>query len=90
MVIRQHLLQLLPPKQLFGRIAALNGILVTSGNQLGALQSSLTTRYLSVTSTLFIGGSICLSFCLICFFFTRHLLKTPLSHEKHTILTTEK
>lgn len=90
MVIRQHLLQLLPPKQLFGRIAALNGILVTSGNQLGALQSSLTTRYLSVAPALFIGGSICLSFCLISFFFTRHLLKTPLSHEKHTILTTEK
>ena len=36
MIIRQTLLQQIPPKALLGRVAALNGILVTSGNQLGA------------------------------------------------------
>ena len=90
MVIRQHLLQQLPPKQLLGRVAALNGILVTSGNQLGGLQSSITTRYLSITPALLIGASICLSLCFISYFLTRNLLKTSLNHEKYTILTTEK
>lgn len=90
MVIRQSLLQQLPPQDLHGRVAALNGILVTTGNQLGALNSSMASRYFSITPALLIGGSLCLSLCLFSFFRTRDLLKTPSSYEKHTILTTEK
>lgn len=60
------------------------------GDQLGALQSNLTTRYLSVTPALCIGGNICLSLCFISFFCPRNLLKASLSHEKYTILTSEK
>ena len=90
MVIRQNLLQQLPPQDLHGRVAALNGILVSSGNQIGALNSSLVTRYFSITPALLIGGSLCLSLCLFSFFRTRDLLKVPSSYEKYTILTTEK
>lgn len=90
MVIRQSLLQQLPPQDLHGRVAALNGILVTTGNQLGALNSSMASRYFSITPALLIGGSLCLSLCLFSFFRTRDLLKTPSSYEKYTILTTEK
>ncbi|ENX17740.1 hypothetical protein F895_00884 [Acinetobacter sp. CIP 64.2] len=59
-VIRQTLLQLIPPKDMLGRIAAINGIFVTSSNELGALQSSVMTRFFSVVPAMLIGGSLSL------------------------------
>jgi hypothetical protein len=47
-IIRQTILQLIPPKDMLGRVAAINGIFVTSSNELGALQSSVMTRFFSV------------------------------------------
>ncbi|MHA3891601.1 MFS transporter [Acinetobacter sp. GXMZU3951] len=89
-VIRQTLLQCIPPKDLLGRVAAINGVLVTSGNQLGSLQSSLTTRYLSIIPAVFLGAGLSLSLCLFSYLRTRDLLKPSSSHEKYTILTTGK
>ncbi|WP_038343057.1 MFS transporter [Acinetobacter sp. A47] len=66
-VIRQTILQLIPPKTMLGRIAAINGIFVTSGNELGALQSSVITRFLSVVPAMLIGGSL----SLLCVALTR-------------------
>lgn len=86
MVIRQSLLQQLPPQDLHGRVAALNGILVTTGNHLGALNSSMASRYFSITPAILIGGSLCLSICLFSFFRNRDLLKTPSSYEKYKYL----
>ena len=89
-VIRQTLFQQIPPKELLGRVSALNGILVTSGNQFGALQASFITRYLTVVPATLIGGSICLLISSISFICTRDLLKTSSNHDKDTILTAEK
>lgn len=86
MVIRQSLLQQLPPQDLHGRVAALNGIWVTTGNHLGALNSSMASRYFSITPAILIGGSLCLSICLYSFFRNRDLLKTPSSYEKYKYL----
>lgn len=86
MVIRQSLLQQLPPHDLHGRVAALNGIWVTTGNHLGALNSSMASRYFSITPAILIGGSLCLSICLFSFFRNRDLLKTPSSYEKYKYL----
>lgn len=63
-VIRQTLLQLIPPKDMLGRIAAINGIFVTSSNELGALQSSVMTRFFSIIPAMLIGGSLSLT-CVI-------------------------
>lgn len=49
---------------MLGRIAAINGIFVTSSNELGALQSSVMTRFLSVIPAMLIGGSLSL-ICVI-------------------------
>ncbi|UIP24121.1 MFS transporter [Acinetobacter towneri] len=86
MVIRQSLLQQLPPQDLHGRVAALNGIWVTTGNHLGALNSSMASRYFTITPAILIGGSLCLSICLFSFFRNRDLLKTPSSYEKYKYL----
>lgn len=59
-VIRQTLLQLIPPKAMLGRIAAINGIFVTSSNQLGALQSSLMARLFSIIPAMLLGSSLSL------------------------------
>lgn len=59
-VIRQTLLQLIPPKAMLGRIAAINGIFVTSSNQLGALQSSVMARLLSIIPAMLLGSSLSL------------------------------
>lgn len=74
-VIRQTLLQQLPPKALLGRVAALNGILVTSGNQLGALHMSLMTRYFSVIPAVLMGATFCLMFCALSHTRSRNALK---------------
>jgi hypothetical protein len=83
MIIRQTLLQQLPPKALLGRVAALNGILVTSGNQLGALHMSLMTRYFSVVPAVLIGGMLCLIICGLSSTRTRHLFKPSTTQQKH-------
>lgn len=66
-VIRQTILQLIPPKDMLGRIAAINGIFVTSSNELGALQSSVMTRFFSVVPAMLIGGTL----SLLCVALTR-------------------
>ncbi|EXB25734.1 major Facilitator Superfamily protein [Acinetobacter baumannii 1437282] len=66
-VIRQTILQLIPPKDMLGRIAAINGIFVTSSNELGALQSSVMTRFFSVVPAMLIGGTL----SLLCVAITR-------------------
>ena len=90
MIIRQTLLQILPPKNLLGRIAAINGIVVTSGNQIGSFQSGLFARLFSVIPATLIGGSICLFFVGISASVNRDLLKSKIKQHKHTFLTSHK
>ncbi|SPL72269.1 MFS transporter [Acinetobacter stercoris] len=84
MIIRQTLFQSIPPKNLLGRISALNGILVTSGNQLGALQSSLFTRWLGIIPATLISGCFCLGITLYSFSRTRDLFDYRLNKENQS------
>ena len=74
-VIRQTILQLIPPKDMLGRVAAINGIFVTSSNELGALQSSVMTRFFSVISAMLMGGSLSLLCVVLTKLKTKDLLK---------------
>ncbi|PZO92741.1 MAG: MFS transporter [Acinetobacter johnsonii] len=59
-VIRQTILQIYPPENMRGRVAAVNGMFVSSSNELGAFESGLAAKYLGpVISTVF-GGSMTL------------------------------
>lgn len=59
-VIRQTILQIYPPENMRGRVAAVNGMFVSSSNELGAFESGLAAKYLgSVIATVF-GGSMTL------------------------------
>lgn len=84
-VIRQNILQLIPPQHMLGRVAAINGIFVTSSNELGALQSSFMARFFTVIPAMLIGGTLSLATVTLTWLKTRHLTHYhfPQSQEKH-------
>lgn len=81
-VIRQTILQIFPPENLRGRVAAVNGMFVSSSNELGAFESGLAARYLTVIPATILGGSITLLVAGLTFFKTRELLKVDVEHAK--------
>jgi len=55
-VIRQTVLQLRTPDAMRGRVMAVNGIFVTSSNELGAFESGTTARLMGVVPSAVFGG----------------------------------
>ncbi len=55
-VIRQTLLQLRTPDDMRGRVMAVNGIFVSSSNELGAFESGLAARLMGVIPSAVFGG----------------------------------
>ncbi len=81
-VIRQTILQIFPPENLRGRVAAVNGMFVSSSNELGAFESGVAARYLTVIPATILGGSITLLVAILTYFKTRDLLKVDVEHSK--------
>ena len=59
-VIRQTILQIYPPENMRGRVAAVNGMFVSSSNELGAFESGLAAKYFGPVIATVLGGSITL------------------------------
>lgn len=59
-VIRQTILQIYPPDNMRGRVAAVNGMFVSSSNELGAFESGLAARYMGTIMATVFGGSMTL------------------------------
>jgi MFS family permease len=55
-VIRQTLLQLRTPDEMRGRVMSVNGIFVSSSNELGAFESGTTARLMGVVPSAVFGG----------------------------------
>ena len=55
-VIRQTLLQLRTPDEMRGRVMAVNGIFISSSNELGAFESGLAARLMGVVPSAVFGG----------------------------------
>ncbi|HTY00662.1 MAG TPA: MFS transporter [Bacteroidota bacterium] len=55
-VIRQTLLQLQTPDEMRGRVMAVNGIFISSSNELGAFESGSTARLMGVVPSAVFGG----------------------------------
>lgn len=60
-VIRQTMLQLMTPDQMRGRVMAVNGIFVSSSNELGAFESGFAARIMGVIPSAVFGGIITLA-----------------------------
>ena len=59
-VIRQTILQIYPPENMRGRVAAVNGMFVSSSNELGAFESGLAAKYLGPVIATVFGGDMTL------------------------------
>lgn len=59
-VIRQTILQIYLPENMRGRVAAVNGMFVSSSNELGAFESGLAAKYLGPVIATVFGGSMTL------------------------------
>ena len=59
-IIRQTVLQLFPPDHLRGRVAAVNGIFVSSSNEIGAFESGLLASALGAVPSVLLGGIVTL------------------------------
>lgn len=57
-IIRQTILQIYPPDEMRGRVAAVNGIFVSSSNELGAFESGVAARLLGTVPSVLIGGVV--------------------------------
>jgi MFS family permease len=60
-IIRQTLLQALPPDHLRGRVVAVNSIFVTTSNELGAFESGVAAKLLGVVPSVLFGGAMTLA-----------------------------
>ncbi|MEY2863484.1 MAG: hypothetical protein RLY58_1191 [Pseudomonadota bacterium] len=87
-VIRQTILQIFPPENLRGRVAAVNGMFVSSSNELGALESGIAARALGTVPAVVMGGVVTLLVVSVTWWKTRDLLAVnvddPASSENPT------
>lgn len=59
-IIRQTVLQIFPPDHMRGRVAAVNGIFVSSSNEIGAFESGLAARLFGTVPSVVLGGAFTL------------------------------
>lgn len=78
-VIRQTILQIFPPENMRGRVAAVNGMFVSSSNELGAFESGLAAKYMGTIAATVFGGGITLMVVIYCWFKTSDLFKVDIT-----------
>lgn len=57
-IVRQTILLIYPPDEMRGRVASVNGIFVSSSNELGAFESGLAAKTFGTVSSVMAGGVI--------------------------------
>ncbi|MBJ9985492.1 MFS transporter [Acinetobacter sp. S40] len=78
-VVRQTILQIFPPENMRGRVAAVNGMFVSSSNELGAFESGLAAKYLgTITATIF-GGCMTLAVVVLSWTKTKDLFHVDIN-----------
>ena len=70
-VVRQTILQILPPDEMRGRVNAINGIFVSCSNELGAFESGVAARLLGTVPSVLFGASMTLVCISIIYYKTR-------------------
>lgn len=59
-VIRNTILQVIPPDHLRGRVQSVNSIFVSASNELGAFESGVAARLLGTVRSVLVGGAVTL------------------------------
>jgi len=78
-VIRQTILQIYPPDNMRGRVAAVNGMFVSSSNELGAFESGLAAKYMGTIMATLFGGCMTLAVVALSWAKTRDLFDVDIN-----------
>ncbi|MDQ1208616.1 MFS family permease [Acinetobacter baylyi] len=78
-VVRQTILQIFPPENMRGRVAAVNGMFVSSSNELGAFESGLAAKYLGTITATLLGGCMTLGVVVLSWNKTKELFKVDIT-----------
>jgi MFS family permease len=81
-VVRQTIMQLLPPNEMRGRVNAINGVFVSCSNELGAFESGLAAKLLGPVNSVLFGASVTLGIIAVIYYRTRDLLTINLLEYK--------
>jgi hypothetical protein len=55
-VVRHTLVQMLTPESMRGRVSAVNNIFIGASNELGAMESGVTARFMGTVQSVVFGG----------------------------------
>lgn len=83
-VVRQTILQLLPPDEMRGRVNSINGVFVSCSNELGAFESGVAAKLMGTVPSVLFGASMTLFFITVIYFRTKDLLGINLLEYKKT------
>jgi MFS family permease len=78
-VIRGTVLQMMPPDHLRGRVLSVNGIFITTSNELGAFESGVAAQLLGTVPSVLAGGAVTLLVVFYVWRRTRDLLAVRLT-----------
>jgi MFS family permease len=78
-IIRQTILQIYPPDEMRGRVAAVNGMFVSSSNELGAFESGLMAKTFGTVPSVFAGGVFTIAVVTWIYFRSKDLFSVRLS-----------
>ena len=78
-IIRQTVLQIFPPDHMRGRVAAVNGIFVSSSNEIGAFESGLAARLFGTVPSVMLGGVVTLGVVAYVYVKSKDLFSVRLS-----------
>lgn len=78
-VVRQTILQIYPPENMRGRVAAVNGMFVSSSNELGAFESGLAAKYMGTIMATVFGGCMTLVVVAISWAKTKDLFSVDIT-----------
>jgi sugar phosphate permease len=68
-IVRQTILQIYPPDEMRGRVAAVNGMFVSSSNELGAFESGVMAKAFGTVPSVMMGGV--LTIIVVCYIYSR-------------------
>ncbi len=77
-VIRQTILQVVPPEHMRGRVVSVNSIFVTSSNEIGAFESGLAASLFGTVPSVLLGGGFTIIIIIIVFLKSKELMNLKL------------
>jgi MFS family permease len=78
-IIRQTILLIYPPDEMRGRVAAVNGIFVSSSNELGAFESGVMAKTFGTVPSVLMGGVVTIAVVSWIYFRSKDLFAVRLS-----------